>query len=108
MSKLGESHPLTARILNTLGVLFTRMGRFDQAQKYLEQALGIREEVKGKAHQDTAYSLICLGELCLARHEPDLARPLLEHAVAILEPIVLAGDADLQRAKIYLANQSSI
>lgn len=108
MSKLGESHPLTARILNTLGVLFTRMGILGEAQKYLEQALHIREEVKGKAHQDTAYSLICLGELCLARHEPDLARPLLEHAVAILEPIVLAGDADLQRAKNHLANQTAI
>ena len=104
LTKLGENHPLTARILNTLGVLFTRMGRFDEAQKYLEQALHIREEVRGKAHQDTAYSLICLGELHLARQQPAAAYPLFERAAAILEPIVHAGDADLQRAKMHLAS----
>jgi hypothetical protein len=46
--------------------------------------LQIREKVRGPIHPDTAYSLICLGEVCVANNEAMRAQALFERALTIL------------------------
>lgn len=99
-------HTLTARIYNTLGTLFMGIGRYDAARTHFEQALKIREEVRGSDAPDTAYSLLCLGELLIALHDENRARSLLERALAILEQRVEPPASERERVQRLLAEMS--
>jgi tetratricopeptide (TPR) repeat protein len=71
-----------ASALNTNGSSLMAHGLYDEAQAYLERALGIREGVLGEQHFDTSTSLLKLGILLQIRGRDVEARPYLERALA--------------------------
>lgn len=53
-------------ILNSLGLLYKKMGRFERSADYYERALEVREELLGEAHPDTLATRHNLAELFIA------------------------------------------
>src|SRR5690606_8868763 len=79
-NRMGE-----ARALNDLGCICQTMGRPDEAIRFHEQSLALREEVGNRHAQST--SLINLGLAYLEKHEPARALDVLERARAIAEAV---------------------
>ncbi len=76
-SELSEQPEVQARLLDTVGLVQSRLGDYTQAQEVLEEALAIRRQRLGDDHVSTARSL---------------------HHVAIIDVIV----GDVKRAERYL------
>ncbi len=71
-----------ARLLNALGVAYQVWGRYDDAERLLREALGLRRGENDSAHAEVAASLHALGEIerrrgnhpaAIARHREALA-----------------------------------
>lgn len=72
-----------ANLCNELGFNLKAAGDLAGARPYLERALGIREELLGERHPDTASSLNNLGGLLQAMGDLAGARPYYERALDI-------------------------
>ena len=75
---------LRARLLDRLGGIHTELGLYDQARPLLDEALEIRERLRGKEHPEVAETLIRLGSLAQASGRGD-APALFSRALAIRE-----------------------
>jgi tetratricopeptide (TPR) repeat protein len=53
----GPDHPDVAFVLNSLGVLYKYIGRYDEAERLYRRALAIKENVLGPDHVDVALTL---------------------------------------------------
>ncbi|MDY7050889.1 MAG: tetratricopeptide repeat protein [Microcystis panniformis WG22] len=81
--QLGDNHPLTVAILNSLAALYYSQGRYSEAEPLLKQALTIRKQQLGDNHPDTAASLNNLAELYRLQGRYSEAEPLFKQALAI-------------------------
>lgn len=81
-SRLGRPR-VEARIHNALGVLYTNLGRYDEAKRELDAALRLRTEVHGPDHPEVARTLTNLGNLARSRDDLLAARRYHERARAI-------------------------
>jgi CHAT domain-containing protein len=82
--QLGPDHPHTAASLNNLGMLYWAMGRWPEAEPFLQRALQICEQQLGPAHPDTATSLNNLAILLTANTTRPLELlSLMQQAAAI-------------------------
>ena len=98
---LGPDHVDLAIPLSNLGELETRRGDFAQAITTCARALAL-DERSAPDDPKVAFDLVCVGEAQLGRKHAELARPLLERAVALREKA--EGDAgELARARFDLA-----
>ena len=71
--------------LNMAGELAWKIGRYAQAQPFLEKSLAIREKALGAEHPDVAASLNNLAALYDAQGQYGKAEPLYERALQILK-----------------------
>lgn len=75
---------LRAQLLDTLGDIHTDLGLFEEARPLLEEALAIRERLRGGGHPEVAETLVHLGALAQLSGKGD-AVPLFQKALAIRE-----------------------
>jgi len=83
--QLGDNHPLTVTILNSLAVLYYSQGRYSEAEPLLKQVLAIWKQQLGDNHPDTASSLNNLAGLYRVQARYSEAEPLLQQALAIFK-----------------------
>ncbi len=81
--KLGETHPLTAVMLNSLARVYENQGRYTEAEPLYQQALAIRKQQLGENHLDTATSLNNLAVVYFFQGRYTEAEPLYKEALAI-------------------------
>ena len=81
-AKLDPDNPT---YLNMAGKLAFEVGRYTEAQPFLEKALQIREKALGPDHPDVAISLNNLAELYRAQGQYGKAEPLYQRSLAIKE-----------------------
>ena len=62
-AQLKPTDPLYATALNNLATIYRELGRLDQAESIMKEALALREKYAGPNHPDTALVLNSLGEL---------------------------------------------
>jgi tetratricopeptide (TPR) repeat protein/two-component sensor histidine kinase len=82
--ELGEEPLLRARLLDTLGGIYTNLGLYGEARPKLEAALALRRGLLGDAHPEVAATLTRLGSLAHLSGEGD-AEELYRRALAIRE-----------------------
>lgn len=78
-----EDNPITAPILNSLGVLRQTMGRFDAAEADFRECLRILTTAHGETHPAIASCLSNFALLCEAMGKPEEALPLAERSLEI-------------------------
>lgn len=79
---LADNPVVEASVRQTLGTTYTALGRFEEARKHLEAALGIRKTALGPYHTDTLMSIANLGMLEVAEGHYHKAAKLLGDAFA--------------------------
>jgi tetratricopeptide (TPR) repeat protein len=60
---LADEPLLRARLLDTLGGLYTELALYEEARPLLEEALALRQKLLGDAHPEVAATLVRLGSL---------------------------------------------
>jgi serine/threonine protein kinase/Flp pilus assembly protein TadD len=100
-----KDEPATqARLMNTMGCVYQKLGLFDAALPLLEEALRIRRELFGDEHIAVAESLHDLGRLQIARGQFDEAERLLRLALAVRQSELGADHPDVGSTLIGLAS----
>ena len=61
----GNTHPQYALSLNNIGIALSNTGRYEEALKYLQGCLVIREKILEKTHPDYAASLNNIGSVLI-------------------------------------------
>jgi non-specific serine/threonine protein kinase/serine/threonine-protein kinase len=80
-----------AGTLSNMGLWLTKVGRYPEAERRLEESLAIKKRLYGEDHAAVALTLYKLAELNVAKGDPAAAEPLARRAVTILEA-KLPGD----------------
>ncbi len=75
--------PVQAQLFQTLGTLYGDLGRFDGADRLLQEALAKRTSVFGADSPETAESLVAVGQLRVEQARWKDAEALVRKAVAI-------------------------
>jgi tetratricopeptide (TPR) repeat protein len=83
--QLGENNPGSAIILHNLAALYTKTGRYSEAEKRLKQTLIVLESELGPEDPIVALNLSNLGVLYSELNRCEEAEPLLRRALAIME-----------------------
>jgi tetratricopeptide (TPR) repeat protein len=100
----GEQHADYARGLDRLGALYLTMGRLEQADKSLTQAIEIRKIALGEKHPEYAQSLHHLGLVRSAQGDFVRAAVLLRQAVEITrQNLELTFAVQSERQQLLLA-----
>ena len=94
--ELGDHHPFTATILDSLSSNYHALGDFHNAKRYAEEGLQIRHEVL-KDHMDTAKSLYNLAMVHKALEEFTEAKKCLESCEAMQKKVLDDNLIDLER-----------
>lgn len=74
-----------AQVLNNLGALYRELGKPEEAERHLQQSLGMREAELGPEHPRVAQTLGNLVNLYIDAGRLDAAEPLIRRAVGIRE-----------------------
>ncbi|MFN7962416.1 MAG: tetratricopeptide repeat protein [Thermoanaerobaculia bacterium] len=82
--ELGDQPLLRARLLDTLGGIYTELGLYPEARPLLEEALGLRKRLQGEEHPAVAATLARLARLANRSGEGD-AVDLFRQALALAE-----------------------
>ena len=69
LNLLGESHPLYAKTLNNLAILYDKLGNFEKSKKYAYLGIEIRKKALGKYNLDYATSLNTLSNILVKNGE---------------------------------------
>lgn len=82
---MGLNHPNVAITLGNLGTLYTKQGKYDQAELHLKRAFAINELMLGPVHPEVANSLNNLAQCYVMQSKYDLAESLFRQAMTIWE-----------------------
>ncbi len=85
---LADQPAIQARLMDTIGTVYGKLGLFDQAVPLLERALETREDLLGSGDVETAESQAHLAYLYWQQGKLDQAAPLFEHSIATLERLL--------------------
>lgn len=85
-TELADQPLVQARLMNTLGHAYRNLGRLDEAQPLLEEALDVRVRELGDAAPEVATSRIGLAQVLVARGEAGEAEALLRLSIQTLSP----------------------
>lgn len=80
--QFGEQPLVEAAIRQTIGTIYMRMDRTDDADPHLRKTLDIRRKLLGEDDRDTLAALANVGGVHFARGEYDQAREYWEHTFA--------------------------
>lgn len=83
-TELSDQPLARARLLESLGGVHTELGLYGQARPLLEEALALRERLRGAGHPEVAATLVRLGSLAQLSGEGD-AEAFFRRALAIRE-----------------------
>jgi serine/threonine protein kinase/tetratricopeptide (TPR) repeat protein len=83
--ELNQQPEVQARLMDTMGTVYTNLGLFEEAVQLFESALEIREKTLGPDHLDVAMSLNSLGQILTVGGDYARARQLHERALRIQE-----------------------
>ncbi|MDQ3566421.1 MAG: tetratricopeptide repeat protein, partial [Pseudomonadota bacterium] len=89
--------------LNMAGKLAYEVGRYAEAQPFLEKALAIREKALGPEHPDVAANLNNLAELYRTQGRYEKAEPLYQRSLAIREKALGPEHPDVAQSLNNLA-----
>ena len=101
MDELQGQPLIQARLMNTMGNVYSSLGLYEEAQPLLEMGLEVRENELGPNDLAVAQSLNELGGLLREKGEFEQVKDLLERALAIRESVLGPDDpavADTLRA----------
>ncbi len=94
-----QDQPLVqARLMDTIGSVYRKLGFYEPAAELLQQALEIRRDHLGDQHLAVATSLHNLGNIYAARAEYEQAGALYEHALKIREETLGADHDDVGKS----------
>ncbi|MCA1618684.1 MAG: serine/threonine-protein kinase [Acidobacteria bacterium] len=103
-AELADQPEVQAAVRFTLGWTYKTQSRLDAAEPHLRASLELRRAALGSEHQDTAQSLVGMGELSLLGGKFDEAEALLREAVAIHRRARAAGDVNAKWFAISLSD----
>ncbi len=83
LSELGDQPLVQARLMDQMGVAYTRLGQFEQARELIEQGLTIRERELLPHDLDLASSRMNLGDLLVLEGDFKRAQANFEKALEI-------------------------
>ena len=95
--------PHSARLCDELAILLFAQADHEEARRFIERALAIREGTLGPDHPDTAQSLNRLAMLLRTQGDYGASRPLVERVLAIRERTLGADHPDTAESVNYLA-----
>jgi serine/threonine protein kinase/tetratricopeptide (TPR) repeat protein len=98
-AQLGNQPVVQARLMETMGGVYTNLGNLDQAEALLTDALEVRRRTLGPDHPDVADSLAWLARLhnSQGRHKESLARH--REALAIFQRVTPPDLDDISTAQ---------
>ena len=102
--ELADQPEVLATILNTIGITYLGLGRYDEAEELLSASLRIRRELFGDEHIDVAETLSNLGSLKIRTSENTAAETLLREAVTIKRKLLSDDDPGIAITLNNLAN----
>ncbi|MEW6251276.1 MAG: serine/threonine-protein kinase [Planctomycetota bacterium] len=80
---LDNQPEIQARLMDTLGSVYAKLGAYEDAERLLNRALEIRRDVHGDEHVDVSASLNHLGEVLLDKGEYERAERHVREALAM-------------------------
>ena len=83
--EFGENNVTAAVILNSMGMLYKKQGKFERSLDAYTRALKIREENQGEDHPDSIATRHNIAELYITIAKPDKAQEYLELNIKIME-----------------------
>ena len=102
----GAQDPRLATSLHNAGELYTKLERYDEAERFLQRALSIRE--KTPENEETARTICALARLNQGRGVKDKAERLYRQSLAIREKVLGKDHADLAESLSGLAGVLSL
>ena len=102
----GAQDPRLATSLHNAGELYTRLERYDEAERFLQRALSIREKTLENA--ETARTICALARLNQGRGIKDKAERLYRQSLAIREKVLGRDHADVAESLSGLAGVLSL
>ena len=102
----GAQDSRLATSLHNAGELYTRLERYDEAERLLQRALSIREKVLENA--ETARTICALGKLNHSRGNRDKAERLYRQSLAIREKVLGRDHPDVAESLSGLAGVLSL
>ena len=100
-----EGEPLVqARLMDTLGQVYSNLGLYDQALPLLEAALTTRRQRLGEENLEVATTMVNLGGVWWHRGEYDKAEPLMQRALSIRERLLGPNDPTVASSLHNLGN----
>ena len=96
--ELADQPVVYARLLDVVGQMSLHLGRLDEAQRRLEQAVAIRRATLGSRSLDLANSLIHLSWVHRTRNDQPTARTLVSEALDIRRSVLPANHPDVADA----------
>src|SRR5688572_29394275 len=97
-NELSDQPVIQARLLDVVGQMSLQLGNYDDAQRWLEQAVAIRRNTLGPQSLDLASSLIHLAQVHRVRVEWDRSQALIEEALRIRQAVLPPNHADIADA----------
>ena len=85
MRALAAQPVVQARLMNTMGNVYSSLALYDDSRPLLEETLATRRDVLGDRHPDVAESLNDLATLQRKIGHYEEARPLYEESLSIRE-----------------------
>lgn len=103
-AELADQPEVHAAVRFTLGWTYKTQSKFDAAEPHLRASLDLRRQALGSEHQDTAQSLVGMGELHMLRGQVAEAETLLREAVAIHRRARARGEVNAKWFAISLSD----
>ena len=103
-TELADQPEVQAAVRFTLGWTYKTQSKFDAAEPHLRASLELRRKALGAEHQDTAQSLVGMGELYVYRGQFTESEPLFREAVAIYRRAHATGEVNAKWFAISLSD----
>mmetsp|Transcript_4218 Transcript_4218/g.7162 ORF Transcript_4218/g.7162 Transcript_4218/m.7162 type:complete len:93 (-) Transcript_4218:49-327(-) len=89
--KHGEEHLAASSILNSMGMLYKKQGKYERGQDAYERALKIGEDILSENHPEVMATRHNLGELFIEWGKPERARELFDKNVDLMNAMKAAS-----------------
>jgi len=100
-----ESQPLVqARLMNTMGEVYRKLGLYDQAESLVKKAISIQQDTLGDEHLEMSRSLNILASILWERGDYAEAKPIYERTLKIRKKILGPDHLDVAHTLNNLAN----